>query len=143
MDRLIRQVLYAEAVLLVPISFFPKASILLLYREIFTLHPHMMFAIYIGLVLVGLQSWPTLAFTSYYLAPHAGQTWSEFCNKLSPELFTHEVSHALLYWVVAQGAAAVFLDLYIFLLPVPMALKIQLPRRQRLQVLGIFSTGLM
>ena len=143
LSPLMAQILYAEAALLAPISFFPKVSILLLYREIFTVHRSMRTAIYLGLILAGLQSWPTLAFTSYYLAPHGGQTWSEFRRKLSHELFAHNVPRALLYWVVAQGVAAVLLDIYIFLLPIPLVLKLHLPRKQRLQVLGIFSTALM
>ncbi|RJE22805.1 hypothetical protein PHISCL_04863 [Aspergillus sclerotialis] len=137
------QILYAEAALLAPISFFPKVSILSLYREIFTIQRPMRSAIYFGLVLAELQSWPTLAFTSYYLAPHAGQTWSEFRRKLSYELYAYDVPRTLLYWVVAQGAAAVLLDLYIILLPIPLVLKLHLPRKQRLQVLGISSTALM
>lgn len=140
---LIRQILYAEAALLAPISFFPKTSILLLYREIFTVHRSMMPAIYLGLILTGLQSWPTLIFTSYYLAPHVGQSWSEFRIKLFQQIFLHNVSPTLLYWVVAQGVAAVILDLYIFFLPMPIVSRLRLPRRARAQVFGIFSTAMM
>lgn len=126
-----------------PVNFFPKASILLLYRQIFAVHRPIRPAISAGLVLTVLQSWPTLAFTSYYLAPHAGESWSEFGMKLSNQLYVYNVPRPLLYWVVAQGVAALVLDLYIFFLPMPIVARLQLHRQVRLQVFGMFSTAVM
>lgn len=115
------------------LTFFSKAAILLLYLDIFTIHRSMRIAIYFGLVLDVFHSLPTLAVTSYYLAPHAGQPWQQ--------LFTHDPL-APSIWTVIQGSLSVVIDLNIFILPIPLISGIRLPRRKRIQVFSIFSTAL-
>lgn len=113
--------------------FSSKAAILLLYFDIFTAHRSMRIAIYFGLVLIVLHSLPGLAIASYYFAPHAGQSWQQ----LSPNPWGSIV------WGLVQGPLCVVLDLYIFILPIPLISKLRLPRRKRMQVFGIFSSALM
>jgi hypothetical protein len=40
-----------------------------------------------------------------------------------------------------QGVLAVVLDLYIFILPIPIILNLRLPKRKKLSVLFVFMTA--
>ncbi|KAL4943636.1 hypothetical protein BDV06DRAFT_234517 [Aspergillus oleicola] len=129
------KILYAQGMFLSPTIFFGKSSILLLYRQIFTLEKPMRYAIRFGLVFTFAMYWPHVALESYYCAPHVGQSWND--------LLTNGMPERLIYWGIVQGTLAVILDLYIFILPLPRLWKIQRPVWKRLQIMAVFSTALM
>lgn len=49
----------------------------------------------------------------------------------------------LIYWGAVQGFLSVGLDLYIFILPLPILFKLQMPRRRKIQLVALFSSGLL
>ncbi|GIJ98279.1 hypothetical protein Aspvir_000395 [Aspergillus viridinutans] len=132
---LLHQILYAQGVLLGPVIFFAKSSIFLLCRQIFTIQKSMKYAIRFGLLFTFVLYWPGVGLESYYAAPHIGETWEDLLVNKRPE--------HLIYWGVVQGTLSVVLDIYIFILPLPLLSKLQLPRKKRWQLLIIFSTAMM
>ncbi|PKX99263.1 uncharacterized protein P174DRAFT_416950 [Aspergillus novofumigatus IBT 16806] len=129
------QILYAQGTLLGPVIFFAKSSIFLLCRQIFTIQKTMKYAIRFGLLFTFLLYWPGVGLESYYAAPHIGETWEDLLVNKRPE--------KLIYWGIVQGTLSVVLDIYIFILPLPLLSKLQLPRKKRWQLLIIFSTAMM
>lgn len=125
--------MYAHLVISGLLSFFSKAAILLLYFDIFSVHGSMRVAIYFGLVLDALHSLPILAIGSYYIAPHASQSWQQTPSNIQ----------ATNVWGLVQGPLIVILDLYIFILPIPLISRLRLPWCKRVQVFAIFSSALM
>ncbi|GFF49232.1 NADPH-dependent 1-acyldihydroxyacetone phosphate reductase [Aspergillus lentulus] len=128
-------ILYAQGTLLGPVIFFAKSSIFLLCRQIFTIQKAMKYAIRFGLLFTFLLYWPGVGLESYFAAPHIGETWDDLLVNKRPE--------KLIYWGIVQGALSVVLDIYIFILPLPLLSKLQLPRKKRWQLLIIFSTAMM
>ncbi|KAL4786386.1 hypothetical protein BJX76DRAFT_355112 [Aspergillus varians] len=129
------KILYAQGVFLSPVIFFAKASIFLLYRQIFTVEKPMKYAIRFGLVFTFVMYWPHVALESYFCAPHVGQSWND--------LLTNGMPERMIYWGIVQGTLAVILDLYIFVLPLPRLWKIQRPMWKRLQIMAVFSTAML
>ena len=124
--------------LLGPTIFFSKEAIFLLYFEIFHVKPAMRTAIIIGMVFTGLVYWTGIIIESIFCAAHVGESWDPLAG--APE--TQRCSKTE-YWGIVQGAGAILIDLFIFFLPIPNILRLQLPLRRKLQVLGIFMTALM
>ncbi|RHZ58925.1 uncharacterized protein CDV56_103076 [Aspergillus thermomutatus] len=129
------QILYAQGVLLGPVIFFAKSSIFLLCRQIFTIQKAMKYAIRFGLLFTFVLYWPGVGLESYFAAPHVGESWDDLLVNRRPE--------HLIYWGVVQGTLSVVLDIYIFILPLPLLSKLQLPPKKRWQILAIFSTAMM
>ncbi|RAK94387.1 hypothetical protein BO79DRAFT_261503 [Aspergillus costaricaensis CBS 115574] len=129
------KILYAQGVLLGPTIFFAKCSIFLLYRQIFTIQKPMKIAIWVGLIFTFLLYWAGVPLESYFSAPHVGETWEDLLTNGRPE--------HLIYWGIVQGTCSVVLDIYIFLLPLPMLAQLQMAHRRRLQLLAVFSTAMM
>jgi hypothetical protein len=129
------KILYAQGTLLGPVIFFAKSSIFLLCRQIFTIQKPMKYAIRFGLLFTFLLYWPGVGLESYFAAPHIGETWEDLLVNHRPE--------KLIYWGIVQGTLSVVLDIYIFILPLPLLSKLQLPRKKRWQLLIIFSTAML
>lgn len=129
------QILYAQGTLLGPVIFFAKSSIFLLCRQIFTIQKQMKYAIRFGLLFTFLLYWPGVGLESYFAAPHVGETWEDLLVNHRPV--------KLIYWGIVQGTLSVILDIYIFILPLPLLAKLQLPRKKRWKLLIIFSTAMM
>ncbi|KAF7586377.1 hypothetical protein BBP40_009023 [Aspergillus hancockii] len=129
------KILYAQGTLLGPVIFFAKSSIFLMYLQIFTILKPIRFAIYFGLIFTFLLYFPGVPLESYYAAPHVGQKWEDLLSNGNPS--------RLIYWGIVQGSLSVALDIYIFILPLPILARLHLPRRKRFQVLLIFSTAMM
>lgn len=95
----------------------------------------MRYSVWLGLAWNFLIYWIGVPLTTYFCVPRIGKAWdiddfSSGCEKLS--LFS-----------VVQGVLAVLLDLYIFLLPIPIVLRLQMSLKSRLSVLGIFGTAIL
>lgn len=129
------KILYAQGTLLGPVIFFAKSSIFLLCRQIFTIQKQMKYAIRFGLLFTFLLYWPGVGLESYFAAPHVGETWEDLLVNHRPV--------KLIYWGIVQGTLSVILDIYIFILPLPLLAKLQLPRKKRWKLLIIFSTAMM
>ncbi|KAK4236589.1 hypothetical protein C8A03DRAFT_16781 [Achaetomium macrosporum] len=131
------KILFAQGVLLGPVIFFAKSAIFLLYLQIFVtgVHHKLRIAIYAGLVLTFLAYWAGVPLEAYFAAPHAGQPWEILLMNGMPE--------RLITWGAVQGSLSVFLDVYIFILPLPPLAKLRLSTRKRVGLLAVFATALM
>jgi hypothetical protein len=118
--------------LLGPSIFFAKTSIFLLYFQLFTVNKTNRQLIYAGMVFAFFLYWTNVTVEPYFCAPHLGQPWDfsvgTRCARLIP-------------WGMVQGVSAVLLDLYIFILPIPIILNLHLPKRKKLSVLLVFMTA--
>lgn len=126
---------YAETMLLGPTIFFAKGAILLLYLRIFTINRKMRYSIWFGLVWNFLLYWSGIPIATYYGTPRIGQPWDVVAAT--------ETCANLANYLVIQGVLAVALDLYIFILPIPIVLKLRISLQQRLSILGIFGTAIL
>lgn len=91
-------------------------------------------AIWIGLTFNFLIYGPGIAVATYYEAPRVGETWLDTLDGRNM---------APLSWWQAQSALVVALDIYIFVLPLPSLMRLQLPTRKRTSVIAVFSVALM
>lgn len=122
--------------ILMPLSHsLSKASVLLLFLQIFSVDRKMRFAIYAGLLGIVADYGPNLILGPYYSVPHAGEAWTD--------LLTNGRPYHLVKVGLEQAALAVILDLYIFILPFPMLSSLKLGSRRRLRLSIVFGTALM
>lgn len=127
--------LFVQLTIFGPTVFFSKAAIFLMYLQFFGVKRPMRIAVYVGLALSFASYWTSVPIAAYYGAPHPGETWEELFVNLRPAKEA--------YWGVAQGVCAVVLDVYIFILPLPVLWRLHMDRAKRLQLLGLFGTALM
>ncbi|KAI0544085.1 hypothetical protein F4679DRAFT_60721 [Xylaria curta] len=124
---------YVEVLFVGPSLFFPKAAIFLFYLQVFSVDKSVRIGSKIGLVLAFLAYVPLSLSLSYYDAPHVGQTWDD-----------PAVREAALKGVpigVAIGAASVFVDIFVFILPLPTLFSLNLSFKKRLQLIALFATA--
>ncbi|KAM3064744.1 hypothetical protein ACMFMG_005735 [Clarireedia jacksonii] len=112
--------------------FTAKASLLLLYRAIFSVKKWMNYAVYAGIVWDALANLPYIPLAIYFCAPHNSEHWdftvSKRCGKP-------------IKWDITTGVMILVLDLYILVLPLPILMKLQLSHRKRLGLLAVFLTA--
>lgn len=98
----------------------------------------MKIATIIGMIFTGLAYWPGVGIESYFCAAHPGETWDPLAG--SPE---SKRCSKTTYWGITQGACAIAIDIYIFILLIPAIIALQLAPRRKLQVLGVFTTAFL
>ncbi|KAK7734723.1 hypothetical protein SLS53_007829 [Cytospora paraplurivora] len=129
------KLLFAEAFLLPFAICFSKAAILLMYRQIFTIDKKMRMAIWVGLFADFIIYGASLIIVPYFEAPHVGETWAGLIINQRPARIVATGTE--------QGSLAVFLDLYIFVLPIPRLYTLKLESRRKQKLLCIFGTALL
>ncbi len=109
----------------------------MLFLQIFVtgVHQKLQIAIYAGLALTFCTYWAGVPLEAYFAAPHVGQSWEELMLNGMPE--------RLIVWGNVQGSLSVFLDLYIFALPLAPLAKLRLSARKRVGLLAVFATAVM
>lgn len=132
------KLLYAQGMLLGPTIFFSKEAIFLLYFEVFQVKNQMRLAIIFGMVFTGFVYWTGVIIESIYCAPRVGEGWDPLAG--APVSIRCQKT---IYWGIVQGACAILIDLLIFVLPIPIVMKLQLPTRRKVQILCVFMTALM
>ncbi|KAL9128016.1 MAG: hypothetical protein Q9217_003210 [Psora testacea] len=135
LDNVIHQRSYAQGMVLGPTLFFAKSAIFLLYLRIFMVNNTMRYAIWFGLACTFVLYWINIPFESWNCAPRAGQSWG---------LATVGKTCAdnIMFGLV-QGVLSVALDLYIFVLPIPIVLGLHMTMKRRLAILSIFGTAIL
>lgn len=113
---------------------FAKLSILLLLFRLFSPDRRFRYSIYVGIVWTTLISLTTVIVAGALCAPRKGESFDSLT--LVQRCKNEEI------WAAVQGALNVALDFYILYLPVPVIWKLQLGRKRKIGVLGIFMTGL-
>ena len=73
--------------------------------------------------------------TAYYCAPSVGRSWS--INGLGLKC------RKTIILGLVQGSLNVVLDLFTFILPLPVVLRLQMSFRRRFAVLSVFYTGIL
>lgn len=129
------KILFVQLLIFGPTVFFSKAAIFLMYLQFFGIKKTMRIAVYLGLAVSFIAYWTSVPVAAYYGAPHVGEEWDDLLVNLRP---ANEA-----YWGVAQGVSAVVLDVYIFILPLPVLWHLHMDRSKRMQLLGLFGTALM
>lgn len=129
---------FAHTTVIYFVLFFPKCAILLFYRQLFHVHRSLRISVWIGLTACFVIYFTGIPLNAVYQAPKPGQTWKQ--------LLEHEEitgGREIMYWGAVQGFLSVVLDLYIFVLPLPILFKLQMPRRRKTQLVALFGTGLL
>lgn len=121
--------------LLGPTLFFAKGAILLLYLRIFSANRNTRYSIWLGLLLNFLLYASSIPFSTYYFAPRVGQPWTIVA--------VTALGSVLSTYVLVQAVLSVVLDIYIFILPIPIVSKLPISLKQRLSILGIFGTAFL
>jgi hypothetical protein len=129
------QLIFSQVMLLTPGQLLAKASILLLFKQLFTVDKKLNIAIWIGQIFNVLTYLPAIPIEVVFNAPDVGQKWAELMLSGKPQ--------RAIYWGVVQSAMSIVLDLYIFFLPMPTIVKLNMSFRKRAQVVAVFSTALM
>lgn len=97
----------------------------------------MRIAIYIGMAAVTALYVTAIIASTYFVVPHAGETWDSVIAKSASGHFFSQ------YWGVASASAALVIDLFLFILPLPILWKLNLSSQRKLQISGVFSVGLL
>lgn len=124
--------------LLGPTIFFSKEAIFLLYFDLFHVRRGMRLVIIAGMIFTALAYWPGIILESIFCAARPGESW----DPLQGAPVTRRCSKNN-YWGITQGACAIAIDILIFTIPIPAVTRLQLETRRKIQILGVFSTGLM
>ena len=118
-----------------PTIFFTKLSLLLLYLRLFSLDRTIRLAIYVGIA-ANLVFYATTSIIFGALClPRHGQGWLETAR-------TARCKHSLVM-DYPQGIFGVVSDFYIFIIPIPIVIRMNLPLRNKIGVLAIFATGFL
>ncbi|PHH91394.1 hypothetical protein CDD83_649 [Cordyceps sp. RAO-2017] len=128
------QVAFSLAILNFLGLFFAKAASLLLFSQLFTVSTRMRRAIRVGHAANIVICATSIGFFAYYATPHGSRTWGDFIP-------LHVIF--ILYWVIAQGAMGALLDIYIFILPLPVVARLTMSTRERIQVICVFGTAVL
>lgn len=72
---------------------------------------------------------------AYYNAPSPGQSWYDLMLSGKPD--------RAIYFGLVQSTLGIILDLYIFILPLPILYRLRLSKRKRIHVTGVFSTAFL
>ncbi|KAF2178177.1 hypothetical protein K469DRAFT_731838 [Zopfia rhizophila CBS 207.26] len=117
-----------------PAIILAKFSILWFYLRIFRIKELMHYAVFAGIVWAALTYVPNMVVSAYFCAPHLGEPWDFnvgiYCSTKGP-----------LKWLVTSAAMSVVLDVYIFVLPIPIVMGLKLSQKKRLGILFIFTTA--
>ena len=129
------QVNYACFLIVGPTLFFAKSTIFLFYLHVFGVSKMIRYGVWFGLFWNFCLYWSSIPIETVTSVPRIGQPWNietiDRKNRISTE------------YSVFQGVFAVALDLYIFLLPIPVILKLQMSLRRRYSILGVFGTAIL
>ncbi|KAK8030085.1 hypothetical protein PG993_011376 [Apiospora rasikravindrae] len=116
------------------------SSIFLLYWQLFHVHDGpVRAAIWIGLVFTFLTAAPTTIFSIALDTPRKGEEWQDVLVRLSAPTSLYD--YALLGPI--QGSVIVALDIFAFVLPLPIIARLNLTPRKKKQLLLLFSTAFL
>jgi hypothetical protein len=119
-----------------PTIFFSKAAIFLMYHQLFSVHVWIRKGVVAGLVFAFLTYFPGIPLCAYFMTPWSAGSWENLP-------FTHDGSRGMIPWGIAVGCLSIVLDLYIFALPMPILMKLNLPLHKRIQLIAVFATAVL
>lgn len=117
---------------------FPKWAILLMYRQLFSVHRGISLSVWVGVAFCFAIYFPSIPLAAIYQAPKAGQSWDNFL-----ENYPVVNQKAMEIWGIVQGSSSVALDIYIFVTPLPILLKLHMPLKKKIQLVALFATAFL
>ena len=113
-----------------------KVSLALFYRR---LNPNKIFQAFVWFTLfVCLSSYISIFFSLLFACKPIAASWDPLLANLPT---THCLNRGGIY--IAQAVIGMFTDVLLLALPVPTVLKLQMPNKQKLGLVGIFAIGSM
>lgn len=92
-------------------------------------------AIRLGIAFTGLLYFTNIPLAAVLSAPHMGETWDSVLFSGRPQ--------KQLVWGVVQSALSTVLDLFIFILPIPVILGLNLSPKRKMQILAVFTIAVV
>lgn len=132
----INQRIFSQAILLGPSIYFAKTSIFLLFLRIFQVNKATKWAIYFGMAFTFALYWTNIGVESAFCAPKKGQSWAD------PNLVGKSCARTEPFGIT-QGTLATVLDIYIFILPIPVVSRLQMSTQRKFSILIIFATAFL
>ncbi|KAI1359765.1 hypothetical protein F5Y08DRAFT_68890 [Xylaria arbuscula] len=117
--------------------FFSKTATLLLFRQVFSVSRSTSIAIWIGIAYDFVIYVASLILATYWATPHSGETWDSLINGAG------STAQYIIFVAIGQGAASILLDLYIFILPLPIIARLNLSARRKWKIGAIFLVGFL
>lgn len=109
-----------------------------MYHQLFRIHRWIRVCVWVG-ILFGIAIYvPSIPLAAILSAPKVGQTWEE-----ELEYLASTGDKSFIYWGPIQGSCSVLLDLFIFVMPLPVLKNLQLPTKRKLQLFALFATALL
>lgn len=119
-----------------PVMFFVKLSLFILYLHLFGVKHRIRILIYAGIGSIFMVYTGILIGYGVFCIPRSGMSWSEAIK--DPRCHVHTPS---IQYIV--GIFGVLSDFYILGLPIPVILRLQVPRKERIGLFALFMTGLL
>ncbi|KAI1266268.1 hypothetical protein F5Y18DRAFT_25071 [Xylariaceae sp. FL1019] len=117
--------------------FFAKTATLLLLRQVFSVSRKVNIAIWIGIAYDFIIYATSLILVTYWATPRAGQSWDRFINGAG------STAQYVIFVAIAQGAASIILDTYMFILPLPIIARLNLSAKRKFKIGAIFLVALL
>lgn len=126
------KLLFMQSMTLGPALFFGKAAILLFYLRLFWIEPTVRYLVYAAFPYIFCLYWVNVGMAPYFCAPRPGTPWGpdniSSCGRMA-------------IWGTIQGPMNIFIDVYIFVLPIPVVMGLQLSVKRKFGLLVIFLTA--
>ncbi|KAI1821341.1 hypothetical protein F4861DRAFT_542038 [Xylaria intraflava] len=130
------KLLFSQNVILGITQFVLKTAILIHYSQLFAVKKKMRIAIRIGLIVCAILYLPHAILVSIFRIPAKGQSWAD--------LATNDTSSVkLLFYGPINGIGSILLDIYIFVLPLPVLCRLNASVKTRLKLLAVFVVALL
>ena len=97
----------------------------------------MRISIWVGIAVTFVLQGIVLVVSAYLGAPRFNETWEEQLSR------TQNTGIYTLRWAIGHSAAATVLDIYIFVLPLPIIYRLNLALRWKIQVAALFFVALL
>ena len=119
-----------------PAIFLAKLSVLLLYLELFVVNTQARIMIAIGLTIITAQCLAQIIGSAVFCVPKPGVSWLV-------DDYTYKCRVTFDLFAVIMGAIAVFSDLFVIYIPLPVVWQLRMSARKKIGVSVIFLTGLL
>jgi hypothetical protein len=126
--------MYAMGMIFGPGMACAKCAILVLYLRIFQVSRTLRVFIWVGIFVATTAYMVNIPLFTYYCTPRADENW---------DLLLLEKCKSNGVTALIQGVIGVALDIYIFVLPLPLISRLSLPRRKKIGILAVFVVGLL
>ncbi|KAI0441101.1 hypothetical protein F4803DRAFT_563281 [Xylaria telfairii] len=130
------KILFSQEMVASFVLFFSKASIFLLFHQIFEVTRSMRIAIRCGIIFTALlYVIINIPLCAIFNAPRVGETWGSLITSGRPQ--------KIVIWAIIQSVLAIGLDLFILILPIPIIMKLHLSTEKKIRLLAVFTVAVV